>query len=210
MQDYRIPEIRQHIPEGSTMIFEGPQRVGKTLAMVIWALDAFQSGRKIFSNIQLGFPHEPLEFSEMRLEDGASKFWNGHITIDELNFYYDARRSMKPINIEGGAFILQQKKQGCNVTGTTHDLMSLDLRLRNAYDYLVTPTVYPKFPEVPQVIKMVLENGPTQPRIRKTFFLEARRFLGLYDSFAVYDPFRNREPKSRKESIQIEKRVKLV
>lgn len=199
-------KIRPHIPEGQTIIFEGPQRVGKTLGAVIWSLDAFQTGRNVFSNIQLGFPHEPLEFSDIKLADGESRFWNGHIFIDELNFYFDCRRSMKPANIEFGAFLLQQKKQGCNLTGTTHDLMSLDLRIRNNYDYLVTPRVYPAYPNVPDIIVLEVENGPLQKTFYRKFALAARPLLGLYDSFAVYDPFK-KPPKKEKE--QIKSRVKL-
>lgn len=182
--------MREHIPEGHTIIFEAPQRYGKTLAGTIFALDAHQIGRNVFSNIQLGFPHEPLEFSEIALEEGNRKYWNGHIFIDELNFYFDARRSLQKSNIEFSAFLLQQKKQGCNLTGTTHDLMSLDVRLRNNFDFLVSPSVTPKFPESPHILKMVIENGPLQAPFRRTLAIDCRPFLGLYDSFAIYNPFK--------------------
>lgn len=192
----------RHTVEGLAMIFEGPQRVGKTMSMVAWALDAYQTGRNIFSNIQLGFPHEPLEFGEIKLVDGASQYYNGHIVIDELNFYFDARRSMKQSNLEFGAFLLQQKKQGCNITGTTHDLMSLDVRLRNNFDYLITPAVYPKYPGTPQILKMHIENGPLQPRLETTLTLDCRPLMGLYDTYAVYDPFKAK-PKAKRNVIDL-------
>lgn len=182
--------IREHVPEGLALIFEAPQRRGKTLGAVLWALDAYQHGRNVFSSIQLGFPHTPLQFSEIKLEDGNSKFWNGFIFIDEWNFYFDGRKSMKSENIEHGAFLLQQKKQGCTVAGTTHALESLDVRLRTNFDYLITPTVYPAYPAVPQTLTMHIENGPLQGHFDKTITLDCRPFLGLYDSFAVYDPFK--------------------
>lgn len=190
--------IRDYIPEGNTIIFEGPQRIGKTLAMVVWGLDAWQHQRNVFSNIQLGFPHERLQFDDVRLADGRSKFWNGHICIDELNFYFDARRSISGPNVEFGAFLLQQKKQGCNLTGTTHDLEYLDLRLRDHYDYLIRPQVFPKYPQRPQILKMRIENGPLQPRFGRTITLGCELFLGLYDSFAVYDPFQGSKRNGRK------------
>jgi len=188
-----------HIPEGNIIIFEAPQRYGKTLSGVIWALDALQHGRNVFSNIQLGFQHQPLEFENVKLEEQQSRFWNGHIFIDELNFYYDCRRSLTGANIEFSAFLLQQKKQGCNLTGTTHGLSSLDLRIREHYDYLIRPTVYPKFPKVPQIVTMQIVNGPTQARYDRTITIDCRFALGLYDSFAVYDPFKRiEETKQRK------------
>jgi hypothetical protein len=194
-----LKPLREHIPEGLTIIFEAPQRRGKTLGGVIWALDAYQHGRNVFSNIQLGFAHNPLEFSDIRLEDGLSKYWNGHVFIDELNFYFDARRSISGPNIEFGSFLLQQKKQGCNITGTTHDLSYLDLRLRDNYDFLIRPTVYPKYPAAPRILKMEVENGPLQGQFRRTFVLDCQPFLGLYDSFAVYDPFKNKRDQEGEE-----------
>lgn len=198
----------EHVPEGHTLIFEAPQRWGKTLSAVIWALEAYQKGRTVFSNIQLGFPHEPLEFSEMTLntsttdgEKKRSKFWGGHIFIDELNFYFNGRRSMSEGNLEAGAFLLQQKKQGCNLTGTTHELESLDVILRMNYDFLIQPEVFPAYPEAPKVVKMKITNGPLQARYSRTIKLPAEPFLGLYDSFAVYDPFkalRNKKANKRR------------
>jgi hypothetical protein len=187
---YAPRPIRTHVPEGLTLIFEAPQRWGKTLSAIMWALDAFQRGRNVFSNIQLGFPHNPLEFEEIKLETGASKFWNGWIFIDELNFYFDGRRSMSVENIEFSTFLLQQKKQGCTITGTTHALDSLDPRLRSNYDYLFQPEVFPKYPEVPQAVRWKISNGPLQSRYYKDITLDCRPFLGLYDTFATYDPFR--------------------
>lgn len=191
-------EPREHVPEGLTIIFEGPQRSGKTLGAVIWSLDAFQHERTIFSNIQLGFPHEELSFSDVRLADGRSRFWNGHVFIDELNFYFDARRSISGPNLEFGAFLLQQKKQGCNITGTTHGLNYLDVRLRENFDYLVRPTVYPRYPEKPQFLKLDVVNGPLQQPFHKVIIIDCKPYLGLYDTFAVYDPFKE----TRKDDIE--------
>lgn len=198
-----LGKIREHIPEGYTMLFEAPQREGKTLSDVIWALDAFQSGRKIFSNIQLGFPHEPLEFSEMKLEDGSSKYRNGYILIDELNFFLKARGHATELNQTALPFLLQQKKQGCIFTGTTHNLLDLDVVLREHFDYLVKPEVFPKFPEVPQILRMEIFNGPLQKKFYKKLTLDCRPFLGLYDSFAIYDPFKNKKPAEKAERPKV-------
>jgi hypothetical protein len=197
--------IRPHVPEGLTIIFNAPQRRGKTLAGVLWALDSFQKGRTVFSNIQLGFPHVPLQFHEIKLQDGASPYWNGHIFIDEFNFYFDCRRSMKEVNIQHGAFLLQQKKQGCNLTGTTHSMDSLDLRLRDNYDYEIVPTVYPAYPEPPQILVMEVFNGPMQAEFYRKMTIDCRVFLGLYDSFAVYNPFKPvpKEPKASRPEVKL-------
>lgn len=190
----------KYVPEGLTLIFEGKQRSGKTLSLVAWTLDAFQNGRNVFSNFQLGFPHTPLSFEDAKLEDGSSKFWNSFIALDEWNFLFDGRLSMKQRNIEHSAFLLQQKKQGATIGGTTHDLQSLDVRLRMNYDYLITPRVYPAYPEVPQILQMRIENGPLQKRFKRTLTLDCRPLLGLYDTFAIYNPFTADKKKTKPES----------
>ena len=193
--------VREHVPEGYTMLFEAPQREGKTLSDVIWALDAFQRGRRIFSNIQLGFPHEPLEFGEMKLEDGQSKYKNGFILVDELNFFLRARGHGTDMNKQAIPFLLQQKKQGCIFTGTTHNLLDLDVVLREHFDYLVKPEVFPKFPAVPEVLRMEITNGPLQKKFYKKIVLACRPYLGLYDSFAVYDPFKKADKQGKPKVV---------
>lgn len=188
--------IRPHVPEGQTIIVEAPQRYGKTLTVTILALDAFQQGRTVFTNYQLGFPHEPLAFSEVRLADGASRFWNGFVALDELNFLFDGRRSISGPNVEFSAWLLQQKKQGCSLAGTTHNLDSLDVRLRQNFDLLIQPRVWPPFPAVPQILQLTVTNGPLQARMRRKITIACRPYLGLYDTFAIYDPFK-KEPKER-------------
>lgn len=182
--------MSEYIPEGQTILFEGPQRRGKTLAGVLYALNAHQKGRNVFSNIHLEFPHKPLEFWDLELEDGSRRYWNGHIFIDELNFFFDSRASMSKANKQFAAYLLQQKKQGCNLTGTTHNLSYLDVRLRQNYDYIIRPSVYPEYPETPKTLTLHIENGPLQRHLSRKVQINIEPFLGLYDSFQVYDPFK--------------------
>lgn len=204
------PVIRTHIPEGLTIIFEQKQRKGKTLGGVMWALDAFQHGRNVFSSIKLGFPHQPLQFEEMQLEDGSSKFWNGHIFIDELNFFFRARRSMDERNLKAADFLLQQKKQGCNVTGTTHDILDVDVILREHYDFLIVPEVFPAYPEPPVIISLEIHTGPLQTwRPPRTITLDCRPYLGLYDSFKIYNPFKVKPVEERSRRANVGRRVTL-
>lgn len=198
--------IRDHIPEGLTILFDAPQRRGKSLAMVLFAYEAYRKGRTVFSNIQLGFPHTPLNFEELRLGEGGggeSPFWNGHVCIDEWNFMFDGRASMSKSNREFSAYLLQQKKQGCNLTGTTHNVDYLDLRLRQNYDLRIVPQTLrvnpltnrlePSHPHRPEYLRMDVFNGPLQPRIRKKIVVPVDKVLGMYDTGATYDPFKKPE-----------------
>lgn len=186
-----IAEGQEYIREGNVLIFEAPQRKGKTLGATIWACDSYTHGRKVFSTIKFAFPYEKLDFYKLRLaqENGKSPFLNGHIFVDELNFYLDSRASMSKVNRDFSAFLLQSKKQGCLMTGTTHAIKSLEMRFRDNYDYSITPEVYPKYPDTPKIIKMTIRNGPMQPRLSKVIKLDVSPYLSLYDTREIYNPF---------------------
>lgn len=186
------PKIACYIPEGIKTIFCGPERSGKTMAGVAQAHNAYLQGRPVFSNIWLNFPHEPLDFSELQLEDEESKFRGSHIFVDELNFLLDARRSSSRTNVTTSAFILQVKKLGCNFSGTTHSLGYVDLRLHDNFDVLIEPKairIHPKEP--PVILKLVVTNGPTRSPFRKIRFIECSKYFGMYDTGRTYDPFKN-------------------
>lgn len=186
-----IRESNEYVREGNILIFEAPQRKGKTLGATIWACDSYRHRRRIFSTIKFGFPHEKLDFYKLKLatEQGQSPFLNGHIFVDELNFYLDARASMSKANRDFSAFLLQTKKQGCIMTGTTHAIKSLEMRFRDNYDYRIIPEVYPKYPGTPKVIRLLIKNGPVQPRLNKVITLNCTPYLGLYNTREIYNPF---------------------
>lgn len=186
-----MQEGHEYVREGNILIFEAPQRKGKTLGATIWAVDSYRHKRKVYSTINFNFPHEKLDFYKLRLSEaeGQSRLRNGHLFVDELNFYLDSRASMSKVNREFSSFLLQTKKQGCIMTGTTHAIKSLEMRFRDNYDYSITPEVYPKYPGTPKVIKMLIRNGPTQPRMNKTITLNCEPYLRLYDTHNVYNPF---------------------
>lgn len=197
-----VTSVYDYVPEGETVIFEAPQRWGKTLAGFIRSLDEWHKGRTIFTNIQFGIPHRRLEFRDIKLDDeDESIFRGGHIFVDELNFYFDGRRSMSNTNLKFGAFLLQQKKQGCNLTGTTHNIESLDVRIRENYDKLVRTSVYPKYPAKPEWLTMEITNGPRQEYLYQRLSLRCSQYLGWYNSFVVYDPFKGMQKKDDEEPI---------
>lgn len=184
-----LSEVREHITEGSIKLFQGPQRSGKTLAGCLFALDAFKKGRNVFSTIEFAFPHTPLNFYDLKLSNETHPLLNGHVFIDELNFFLDARAAMSKVNRDFSSFILQIKKQGCNLTGTTHEISYLELRLRRSYDHAINCQVYPQYPHKPQILKMNIVNGPNQKYMNKTVKLDVRNLLGLYNTLNIYNPF---------------------
>lgn len=194
-------EVREHVAEGNVIIFEAPQRWGKTLGATIWAVDSYKCGREIYSTIEFKFPHKKLDFYKMKLSNDVSPLLNAHLFVDELNFYLDARAAMSKVNREFSSFLLQVKKQGLLVTGTTHALKYLELRFRENYDYRINPQVFPKYPGTPKIIRMKITNGPTQKKMSKVVTMECGPYLKLYNTLNVYNPFSSIPSKQPKNPI---------
>lgn len=185
------------IKEGTITIFEGPQRCGKTLAMSLFARLGSLKGRPIFTNLAYTFDYTPLKFFELDLKNTemVESIKGGLITIDEMNFWFDSRASMSGINRQFASLLLQTKKLGVDLYGTTHHLSYLDKRFRENYDYKVSTSVHPikRLPgEPPKILRMIIENGPNQKTMKKTIninFTKNPGLLGLYDTTNVFDPF---------------------
>lgn len=183
--------------EGRLTIFEGPQRSGKTLAMSIFSLRGHLKGRNVYSNLKFNFPSKKLNFFELDLKNEAvvNSLRGAILSIDELNFWFDSRASMSGINRQFATTILQIKKLGVDLYGTTHHLSYLDKRFRENFDFIIKTNVTPtkREPgEPPEKLKMTIENGPNQKYLYKKMSVDLKRnpeLLGLYDTTHVFDPF---------------------
>lgn len=212
---------QEYFREGKITIIEGPQRSGKTLAMSILAYDEHVNQKsEILTNIayehpitkEIRIPFKPLNFFELTMEH-ISDVKNRAITIDELNFYLDARGSMTKVNRRFSQWLLQSKKMGINTYGTTHNLAYLDLRFRENFDFLIQPrTIYETFrakngQEVKKPIALVLKwfNGPNQKHFRKTMTFDFRaspNLLSMYNSRHTFNPFAQAEAQEVLEKEQ--------
>ncbi len=218
--DFRF-EMR-HIEEGKTILFEAPQRQGKTLGMSILAYDEYRNHkRQIYSNIEYSFPWKPLNFFELELSK-MDDLLESVMTIDELNFYLDNRASMTSVNRRACQWFLQSKKKGITTYGTSHDVFYLDLRLRQNFDYLIRTSVYPaNRPKgvPPSVLKMEWINGPNQKHLHKTMKinLQVRKdLLGMYNTRNHINIFAEKEVYEEKakadaaiKKAEAKKKVKL-
>lgn len=187
--------MSRHIEEGKIIIFEGKQRTGKTLGASIYCFSERNKGRNILSNIEFKFDFDWCKFKELTIKAKNKELQGSVIFIDELNFYFDARASMTKGNREASYFLLQVKKQGVDLVGTTHSISLLDKRFRDNYDYLIRTSVYPEVRPAdtpPSLLKWQMENGPAQKRMNKTFtfdFTKKPGLLGLYDTNNIVNPF---------------------
>lgn len=201
LQDFHS-ENTELFDEGTINPIEAKQREGKTLAMsILTKEELLVNKREVLSNIPYTFPWKPLNFFDLELDTDVV---NKVLSIDELNFYLDARAAMTKINQRFCVWLLQSKKGGNVTYGTTHDLFYLDLRFRDNFDYLIKTLCYwvvsingqvKVFKERPKglvpkntpptLLKIEKWNGPNQRKYHNKNFIDFRKkphLLGMFNT----------------------------
>lgn len=213
--------------EGKTIIYQAPQRGGKTLSMAIVTKDEaikVKNNIDVLTNVAfqrpetqaITIPFRPLNFFELTME--KIKYFNNRvIDIDELNFYISSRACMTKVNRRFCEYLLQSKKMGIINQGTSHNLYYLDIIYRENFDYLVLPEmryeqirVGSQMIKKPRAVIMRWMNGPNQKPMRSTVPVDFHKFpnlLGLYDTRFTFNPFQEIEEHAAQEKVN--QKVKL-
>lgn len=111
----------------------GRQGSGKTLYMVSVGFSAWRAGRKVYSNIALRYPYEPLDYDRIVSCD----YSDGVVLIDEVHQLLPARRSMRKASVAiCDGFLSMARKKGLDVYGTTQISRKVDIRFREEADYV--------------------------------------------------------------------------
>ena len=127
-------------------VYVGRRGRGKTLTMVKDAYIYYKNGRTIISNMEgLHFPHVYMDNEEIKKLDKNSNIDNVVLLIDELQIFFDSRRSMKKGNIDFSNFVQQIRKRGVDILGTTQFTNSIDKRLRDHTDIIAQPNFIKDF-----------------------------------------------------------------
>lgn len=127
------------------ILYSGRRGSGKTLTMVKDAFRYYKNGWKIFSNIELGFPHEYISDEDILNIQDNEHINNCVLVIDEIQILIDSRKSMSNKNVGFTHFIQQIRKRNIVVLGTTQFKGTVDLRLRQHLDVEARPKHFPKF-----------------------------------------------------------------
>jgi len=108
---------------------------GKTLTAVALACsEHYQYGRKIISNIHLGFPYTKFDM-QFFMEHLQDEVLNNCVTLlDEAHQYLDARRSGGRANILWTYYTVQTRKRGVDLYACFHHIDVIDKRFRRQVD----------------------------------------------------------------------------
>lgn len=128
------------------VLYKGKRGAGKTLTLVKDGLQYYLNGWRVLTNMS------SMKFGEYISEDDIMKInkesdiSNCVIVMDELQIFFDSRRSMKNQNLKFSNFIQQVRKRNIILLGTTQFSNTIDLRLRQHVDIVGYPKFKEKYP----------------------------------------------------------------
>jgi len=126
------------------VLYKGKRGAGKTLTMVKDGYLYSKKGYKILRNFDCSFG-EYISDDEILDLDKESNIKNCVIMMDEVQIFFDARRSMRKQNINFSNFVQQIRKRNIILLGTTQFSNTVDLRLRQHIDIVAYPNFNNEF-----------------------------------------------------------------
>lgn len=120
------------------LMYKGGRGRGKTLSMVMEGLLYLLDGYRILRNFECAFG-EYISNDEILAIDKNSEIYNCVMMIDEIQVFFDNRRSMNPSNLRFANFIQQARKRNIIILCTTQFSNTVDLRINQHLDIIVYP-----------------------------------------------------------------------
>lgn len=120
------------------VLYKGRRGAGKTLTMVKDGLQFQLDGYKILRNFTCSFGKYISDEDILKL-DKNSNVKDCVVLLDELQIFFDARRSQRKQNVNFSNFIQQIRKRNIILLATTQYSNTVDLRFRQHTDVIAYP-----------------------------------------------------------------------
>jgi len=169
---------------------KGLKASGKTLVMTWLLFREYLSGKKVYTNYEVFFPHKIIDVQKMvtlniELQDAV-------IGIDELHMICDSRRSGKKQNILMTYFILQSRHRSVNFYYTTQFDGQVDKRIRENTDInMVCENLYIDTDKdgFNDLFRIIIQDKRFRPIKFKQKILYGKPIFKLYNSDHIVDIF---------------------
>lgn len=168
------------------VLYKGRRGAGKSLTMVKDGYQYYLNGYRVLANFQCTFA-EYISNEDLVKLNKESDIDKCVIMLDELQIFFDSRRSMRNQNMNFSYFVAQIRKRGVILLCATQYTNTVDLRLRQHLDIIAMPKYIEEFKlcEVTYIDLTSLEdnwdNTFAIPDSIKVVF-EAESIFGLYDT----------------------------
>jgi hypothetical protein len=126
------------------VLYKGRRGCGKTLTMLKDGLKYYSAGYNILRNFNCSFG-EYISNEEILALDKNSDIDNCVLMIDEMQIFFDSRRSMQKTSINFSNFIQQIRKRNIILLCTTQYSNTIDLRLKQHLDIIAYPNYNKEF-----------------------------------------------------------------
>lgn len=167
------------------VLYKGKRGSGKTLGMTKDGQEFLVDGYKIYVNYDCSYG-EPISNEEILNLDKNSKLQDCVLMIDEMQIFFDSRRSMQKASIHFSNFIQQIRKRNIILLCTTQYSNTIDIRLRQHIDVIALPHFIKEinvceivYVDATSTEEILLENK--QPNMVKIVF-DAEPIFKLYNT----------------------------
>jgi hypothetical protein len=170
------------------ILYKGKRGCGKTLTMVKDGFLFFKQGYRVLRNFECSFG-EYISDEEILKLNKESNLSNCVIMMDEIQIFFDARRSMKKENLTFSNFIQQIRKRNINLLATTQFANTVDLRFRQHVDIIA----YPNFIKNLNVCEIIYIDMTSIEDSIIGSIKEPSYVKKVYDAIPVYSLFKTEE-----------------
>jgi len=126
-------------------IYLGRRGSGKTTTMIKDAYIEYVRGRRVISNMESVSFAEFMTNEQIKQISKNSDIENAVLLIDEMQIFFDSRRSMKGENINFSYFVQQIRKRNVDILGTTQFSNAVEKRVRDHTDFVCRPQFLKKY-----------------------------------------------------------------
>ncbi|MCJ7572352.1 MAG: hypothetical protein MUO82_10850 [Candidatus Thermoplasmatota archaeon] len=181
----------------------GTKGSGKTLLLTILLYLDFLSGKKIYTNYEVNFPHEIIDINKLINLD--KELTNSTIGITEIHTICDSRRSGNKQNVQFSYFVLQSRHRSVNLYYDSQFNRQFDIRIRENTDItIVTENLFIDSDNdgINDIFRAVIQDKRIMPVTYKELMVYGRPFFDKYNTDYIVNPFTMKEIKGIKTKVK--------
>jgi len=165
------------------VIYLGRRGAGKTTTMVKDAYIEYMRGRRVISNMESLNYGEYMSNEDIVKINKQSNIENAVLLIDEMQIFFDSRRSMKKSNLDFSNFVQQTRKRNIDIYGTTQFSNAVERRVRDHTDI----TVRPQFLKNYNLIKVIYYDETAKEDlfsevVKREIVYNPKQIFNLFDT----------------------------
>lgn len=129
-------------PKCEHILLVGGQGKYKDVTAVKWCFEGFTEGRKIFSNLILGFDHELVKTYDDLLVIHGDNWFPSYLLFHDVGRVFNARdwnkKDVEQVIVDARRDCVNNlRKRGVSLIGTCHDEHEVDVDIRRILDWFV-------------------------------------------------------------------------